>query len=788
MARRWFESFQLPGLWRRLPTTPRATALAQTPAVDLETERGATGTPNYGGWISGEDYNPTLDGKAAVKVYDEMRRSDAQAQAVLLVCKHPVLSADWRVDPPDHGDEVDRAIADAVHAALFEARAGTEPWAYTLEHLLLKLDFGTTVLEKIWTLSDAGVITPKRLAPRLPFTIERWKTDPQTGQLTEIVQWAVKGDQHGEFTIPAAYAVVSPYQREGDNWWGRGLLRAAYMHWWYKQQLYRIDAVRHDRYGVGIPMVTLKQGYSPDKAELGRIDATARAIRSNEKAWIRTVEQVTWSILTPQGGQAGTSGLKESIEHHNYMMSRAILAGFLSQGEQPFGSFGLGEKLADVFASVLEALADGIAHDLTQQVVRDFCDFNFAMGRRLYPQVKALNISDVDAKETTEGLARVNRFITPDDDLENALRKMMNLPTLPPHLARPKVRPPAPPEPPGRPEGPGAGGVPPSGPPVAARRHALRQTWTDPVSGRVLAREPTALEWQVFGVRDVPAWLEMATATLAASLGVLRRAQLTGILDNILAKDAKDTTGTFAAFRPESIALPGVADVERVLREAQGEVMQYGGEQVRAEAARQGYWPLARQGAVPAAAALDALATAAGERPLAWRLDQAAVGLQRPVPRPDASERIAQRGLTASAKITAEGLSDAWYRRILERALGVRKTGVEGEALREAVYADLFDQADAVRGEARAQVNEAFGLGRAVEAYSLRDEIDLVEYSALMDTETCDACAALDGERFAWGSDRYYETFPPYQHCEGAKGRTNACRCVHLFLFQGRTV
>ena len=314
--------------------------------------------------------------------------------------------------------------------------------------------------------------------------------------------------------------------------------------------------------------------------------------------------------------------------------------------------------------------------------------------------------------------------------------------------------------------------------PIAARRHVLRQTWTDPISGQELARAPTPLEWAVFGVRDVPAWLDFATSTLVASVGQLRRVQLASILDAIIAKDAKDTTGTFAAFRPETIPLPQIPAIERVIRETHAEVLAYGRLQVRAEASRQGVTPPLPSGDIEGALRAFALrlAPAAG----ASALQQA--------PQPDRSPRLATRGLTASAKITAEGMSDAWYRRILERALGIRKTGVEGDALRGAVYTDLFDQADAVRGEARAQVNEAFGLGRAVEAYALQDEIELVEYSALMDTQTCEACAALDGERFAWGSDRYYETFPPYQHCEGAKGRTNACRCVHLFLFKGRTV
>jgi hypothetical protein len=48
-------------------------------------------------------------------------------------------------------------------------------------------------------------------------------------------------------------------------------------------------------------------------------------------------------------------------------------------------------------------------------------------------------------------------------------------------------------------------------------------------------------------------------------------------------------------------------------------------------------------------------------------------------------------------------------------------------------------------GESRAEVNEAFAVGRAVEAQTVADQIDVVEYSALMDENTCGVCADLDG-------------------------------------------
>src|SRR4051812_17667393 len=74
-------------------TAPEDSATPGT--VERDVERGSSGTPNYGGFISGEDYNPKLDGINAFPVYEEMRRSDAQVRATLDVLKLPLISATW---------------------------------------------------------------------------------------------------------------------------------------------------------------------------------------------------------------------------------------------------------------------------------------------------------------------------------------------------------------------------------------------------------------------------------------------------------------------------------------------------------------------------------------------------------------------------------------------------------------------------------------------------------------------------------------------------------------------
>ncbi|KKK76723.1 hypothetical protein LCGC14_2860750, partial [marine sediment metagenome] len=100
----------------------------------------------------------------------------------------------------------------------------------------------------------------------------------------------------------------------------------------------------------------------------------------------------------------------------------------------------------------------------------------------------------------------------------------------------------------------------------------------------------------------------------------------------------------------------------------------------------------------------------------------------------------------------------------------------KGEIIRT-VVAELNEQSDKwIDGAASKGVNEAFADGRAAgyEAYS--DEIGEVQYSALLDMNTCGNCAAADG---ATGKTPADIPAVPLPDCDGG----DKCRCVHVFVF-----
>jgi hypothetical protein len=101
---------------------------------------------------------------------------------------------------------------------------------------------------------------------------------------------------------------------------------------------------------------------------------------------------------------------------------------------------------------------------------------------------------------------------------------------------------------------------------------------------------------------------------------------------------------------------------------------------------------------------------------------------------------------------------------------------MDGELIRT-IEGELDGQSDKwVDGIASKGANEAFADGRSDGYEEHADEIGSVIYSALLDINTCPACADADGAEGATPED-----IPgaPNPDCDGG----DRCRCVHVYVF-----
>src|SRR2546425_5625045 len=245
------------------------------------------GTPIISGFLTDiGEYNPELQGRNAVQVYEKMRRGDGQVEATLQALMLPVLSANWEVVPAAGGDSGRRTgsngegkdtaakakeVAGFVKENLFgglEFRTSTGGWATqsweeVIRNALLMLPFGCAAHEDVYTV-DKGMLRLRMLADLLPITFYRWHVDEDGRTLLYLGQYGYRGARFEQVSVPADKITVFTFRREAANFWGRSVLRPAYPHWYIKNQLYRIDAISAERNSLGVPVIILPPGFSKE--------------------------------------------------------------------------------------------------------------------------------------------------------------------------------------------------------------------------------------------------------------------------------------------------------------------------------------------------------------------------------------------------------------------------------------------------------------------------------------------------------------------------------------------
>lgn len=385
------------------------------------------------GSFAREEYNPALRGKLGLAKYDEMRRSDAQVRMSLLLKKIPVLSARWYLEPASKSKQ-DLLIADHVWNNL--TKWITTPWEQVLTEALLMVDFGVYSFEKVFVVTD-GLVRWQKLAPRHPMDLHEWKWDANGGPdggvfYAEIGDNSDPGAYYGPggrtrvntsisdgVFIPISKLIVFSHDREADNLSGISALRSAYKHWYFKDIMYKIDAIQKERHSVGIPVIKLPPGFS--EADRKKADELGRNLRANERAHI--VLPPMWEIMMlKMEGQ--TVNVLDSIEHHDMMIARNVLAGFMNEDNVS------DTAKAELFTRGTRYLADIVKGTFNKWCIEQLVTLNWGSDVEP-PELRYRRIGEtIDWRTISFALRNLvgAGLILPDDELREHLREEIDLP------------------------------------------------------------------------------------------------------------------------------------------------------------------------------------------------------------------------------------------------------------------------------------------------------------------------------------------------------------------------
>lgn len=383
-------------------------------------EIGDSGTRTTRGIVA-EEYNPNLQGINGIRVYDEMRKSDGTVRAAMLVTTLPIRRAKWFVNPATQ-DAQDVEIANFVEHALFDWIG--DSWDDIVRQALLMVPFGVMVFEKVYGVQEyegKTYVTVKKLASRMPKSIQQWELPDHTFGIQQVTQ------EMGIVNIPGAKLLIFVNEKEGDNWWGTSMLRAAYKHWYYKNNFYKIDAMAFERQGLGVPVIKMPQGYTAN--DEAKAATAASNLRANESAYLILPPEYTAEFMNM--GASSTRDPHNSINHHNKEILQSVLAQFLELGQTSTGggSRALSEDHTDLFLNALEAIANSLITEFNKNLIPELVDMNFN-DVQVYPKLDYNGITRTDA----QGMATAYKTlvdsggITPIPEDEQYLRAGVGLP------------------------------------------------------------------------------------------------------------------------------------------------------------------------------------------------------------------------------------------------------------------------------------------------------------------------------------------------------------------------
>ena len=407
---------------RRKSTTYTPTGNLPAPAM---VEQGSAAT------IVLPDVVPELTTLATrIRAYQKMLNNDAAVDVSLRAYKVPVQAATFYIQPFDD-TQVNLDIAEFCGFNIFENLS--KPFSLVMNDILKMYEFEFSVIEKVWS---PGVWTPKRsganaknytmlkkLAARPTPTIGQILYDDNGGP-NGVKQNAIRaGGLNDPIDIPIDKLII--FSLNSDiGVAGKSILRTAYKHWYYKDNLYKIDGIQKERHGMGFQRVSLIAGFSDEDKKAGL--ELVQSIRTNERAGIVTTPMMDFSFVDMVGQPVDVLA---SIEHHNGQIMLNTMTQFLLLGMSSGGGRATAAAGQDMFTKSLKFVANCICDAINMYLIPQLVGYNFDTTN--YPKLCVRNIGEAaDLQKLASAFSNLlaQNAITMDFETEQFFRELFDLP------------------------------------------------------------------------------------------------------------------------------------------------------------------------------------------------------------------------------------------------------------------------------------------------------------------------------------------------------------------------
>ena len=408
-------------------------------------ELGRINQRRYSG-IFFEEFLPELRGARGAAVYNEMSDNDSTIGAFMLAYENLIRNCEFDIEAGGNTAK-DKEAAEFVKGCLDDMDT---TWQDTLSEILSFIIYGWSYHEIVYkrrmgkkhdantSKFDDGLIGWKRLPIRSQESLKEWVYKEHTDDLLGMNQWIMTDTDSNEVVIPLEKALHFMTKSRKRNPEGRSILRSSYRNWYFKKRFEELEGIGAERDLAGYPYLQAPKGYeelwntdNPDMVRaLANAEAMITGIRRDTKEGL--VLPPEWEFQLVSTGSKRQFDVGAIIERKNKEIAMSVMADFILMGHESVGSFALADNKTKMFSLAVGAYLDVICEVFNKQAIPRLIDVNgeHFKGITDYPYMKHGDIEDANLDKIGTFIQQMvgAGVLTPDDELEDYVRKIANLP------------------------------------------------------------------------------------------------------------------------------------------------------------------------------------------------------------------------------------------------------------------------------------------------------------------------------------------------------------------------
>lgn len=401
---------------------------------------GTTGLKRYGSYVY-EEFLPELRWPRAGKVYQEMADNDPVIGAILYLAEMLIRGTSWGVSPASTS-KADVEAAEFLKSCMDDMEMS---WPDTISEILSMLTYGFSFHEILYKVRRGPTERSARYRSKYSDGRIGWRNLPVRSQ-NSLNGWVFNKDNevvafeqlaepdYQRVVIPLSKGLLFRTRVTRDNPEGKSLLRNAYRPWFFKKHFEEIEGIGIERDLAGFPVLQ-----SPEGLDLwNEDDPNMVALRSRAEELVANVRRDSeegillpygWDLKLLTSGSSRQIDIGGTIERYDNRIAITMLSDIILLGNKS-GSFALADTKQSMLASSLQSQLLNIADVFNTRAVPRLFQANSFVGLTALPKIVPGQIQTPSLKEVALVLRAMGLKINDDMELQNYLRRIMNMPEL----------------------------------------------------------------------------------------------------------------------------------------------------------------------------------------------------------------------------------------------------------------------------------------------------------------------------------------------------------------------